>query len=194
MKRALLGLALAALLPVSAQAADGGLSYSYVEGNYQSSNWGDGDFDGFGFGGSVGFHQNWYVSGSYRNLDLDENDLDVGLDETVLNIGWHHAVSDKADFLAELGWVNYGADIEGDEGDSDGFRVAAGFRGMLAPRFEGSIKATYTDVSDLDNEFGIGVGGVFHIYETWGITGGYEHTSLLDEGMDTWSVGVPASF
>jgi opacity protein-like surface antigen len=195
MKRALLGLALAAILPVSAQAADNtsSLSYSYIEATYQNSDWFSENFDGFGVAGSIDFSHDWYGSASYRSVG--NGDFDLDLDETVVNLGWHHAVSDKADFLAELGYVNYGADAGGGiDGDSDGYRVAAGFRGMMAPRFEGSIKASYTDISDMDGEFGVGVGAVFHINQTWGITGSYEHTNVLDEGMDTWGLGVRASF
>jgi len=196
MKRALLGLALLAILPMSAQAADGdntsGLSYSYVEGTYQSSDWFSEDFDGFGIAGSVAFADSWYGSAAYRKVD--NNDFDLDLDETQVNLGWHTRLADKADFFAELGYVNYGADAGGNSGDSNGYRVAAGFRGMLAPHFEAGIKATYTDVSDLDSEFGVGVNAIWHINQTWGIVGAYDHTSLLDEGMDTWSLGVRASF
>ena len=49
MKRTLIALALAAILPISAQASDK-LSYSYVEANYSNL---DGDFDGWGLRGSV---------------------------------------------------------------------------------------------------------------------------------------------
>jgi hypothetical protein len=195
MKRALLGLALLAILPMSAQAADGdtsGVSYSYIEGTYQSSNWLDEDFDGFGIAGSVAFADSWYGSAAYRKVS--NGDFDVDLDESNVNIGWHTRLADKADFFAELGYVNFGASIGSDDDNSNGYRVGAGFRGMLAPNFEAGIKATYTDVSDLDSEWGVGVNAIWHINTTWGIVGSYDHTKLADEGMDTWSLGVRASF
>jgi opacity protein-like surface antigen len=196
MKRALLGLALAALLPVSAQAADntGGLSYNYIEGGYAAANWGDGDFDGYSLAGSFGFADHWYGSASYRSVD--ENDFDVSLDETQINLGYHTAIQQNVDFIAELGYVNVGADIDGLGGDnSDGYRAAAGVRAMIAPSFELQGKVTYTDISDLDSsEFGVGVGATWHFNQTWGLTGSYEHTQLLDEGMDTWGLGVRATF
>ncbi len=194
MKRALLGLALAALLPMSAQAADGNtaVSYNYVEGTYQSSNWFSEDFDGFGVAGSVGFAESWYASGSYRNVDA--NDFDAGFDETKINLGWHHGMSANADFIAELGYVNYGADFEDEDASSDGFTASVGFRGKFTPNFEAGIKASYVDVSDLDTDFSIGVNGIWHINETWGIVGSYDHMSLENEGMDTWGLGVRASF
>lgn len=194
MKRAILGLALAAILPVSAHAADnaGGPGYSYIEGTYQSSDWASENFDGLGIAGSIDFSHDFYGSASYRQVDGDDVDLD--LDETLVSLGWHRAVSGNVDFLAELGYINYGADAGSIDGDSDGYRAGVGFRGMLAPNFEAGIKATYTDVSDLDGEFGVNVNGVYHFNQTWGITASYEHSNLLDEGMDTWGLGVRASF
>ncbi len=194
MKRALLGLALLAILPVSAQAADSTspLSYSYIEGSYQNSDWYSENFDGFGIAGSVAFGNNWYGSASYRSVN--NGDIDLDLDESYVNLGWHHAVSDKADFLAEIGYVNFNADAGSVDGSSDGYRVAAGFRGMLAPKFEAGIKASYIDISDLDGEFGIGLNAQYHFNDTWGLTLSYDHMDLLDEGMDTWGLGVRASF
>jgi len=194
MKRALLGLALAALLPVSAQAADSnGISYNYVEGGYTHADWSDGNFDGFSLDGSIGFAEHWYGSASYRKVD--ENDFDVTLDETQVNLGWHTAIQQNMDFFAELGYVNMGVDIEdfGDESEN-GYRAGLGVRALVAPNFELNGKVTYTDISDLDSEFGVGVGAVWHFNQTWGLTGSYEHTRLLDEDMNIWGVGVRASF
>jgi len=198
MKRALLGLALAAILPVSAQAADessytaSGVSYNYIEADYASASWLDEDFNGFGLTGSFGFSDNWYGSFNYRQVD----ESGVTLDDTNINLGWHHALSDKADFLAEVGYARVGVDIDGFGDDSaDGYRAAIGFRGMLAPKFEGTIKASYTHINDLGNgEFGAQVGAVYHFNDTWGISGSYEHTQFLDEDMNVWGLGVRASF
>jgi hypothetical protein len=66
---------------------------------------------------------------------------------------------------------------------------------MFTPQFEGSIKGTYTDINDLDqNEFGIQVGAVWHFTDNMGLTGSYEHTSLFDEDMDIWSIGFRGSW
>lgn len=195
MKRALLGLALLAILPLSAQAADtnSGLSYTYIEGSYQNSDWYGKNFDGFGIAGSVSFGKDWYGSAAYRSVN--NGDLDLDLDDSNINIGWHHMLSEKADFIAELGYVNYQADAGGgNNGSSDGYRLAIGLRGMLAPNFEAGIKASYLDVSDLESQYNVGVNAQYHINPTWGITASYDHISLLDEGMGTWGLGVRASF
>jgi opacity protein-like surface antigen len=193
MKRALLGLALAALLPVSAQAADNAVSYNYVEGGYTNADWAEGDFDGFSLAGSIGFADHWYGSATYRQVD--DNDFDVTLDETTINLGWHTAIQQNVDFFAELGYVNLGVDIEDFDSESEnGYRAGLGVRAMVAPNFELKGKVSYTDISELDGEFGVGVGAVWHFNPTWGITGSYEHTQLLDEDMDIWGLGIRASF
>ena len=194
MMRSIFALALAAALPLSAQAGE--LNYSYVDASYLDSRFAGENGDGFGLTGSVGFSDSWYGSASYRRVD--NNDFGVELDETTVNVGWHHALSEKADFFAELGYVDVGGDIDGIGSDSaNGYRVAAGFRGMLAPKFEGSVKAYYTDISDADwggSELGARVAGVYHINQTWGITASYDTTKLFDERINTWGLGVRASF
>ena len=194
MKRALLGLALAALLPVSAQAADGNaISYSYVEGGYTNADWADGNFDGFSLIGSFGFADHWYGSASYRKVD--DNDYDVTFDETTVNLGWHTAIQQNVDFFAELGYVDLGVDIEDFDSESEnGYRAGLGVRAMVAPNFEVNGKVTYTDISELDGEIGVGVGAIWHFNPTWGVTGSYEHTSLADEDMNIWGLGIRASF
>jgi len=190
MKRALFALALAAALPLSAQAADG-IRYSYVEGGYRSTDFLNETFDGFGVAGSFAFNDSWYGSASYDKVSKSGIDFD----RTYVNIGWHKAVSAKADFLAELGYARFGVDAGSIGSDhADGYRVGAGFRGMLAPKFEGSIKATYTDGGDFTGEFGAGVGAIYHVNDTWGIAANYDHDKIDGEAFNTWGVGVRASF
>ena len=94
--------------------------------------------------------------------------------------------------------MDVGADVDGFGSDSaNGYRLAAGFRGMLAPKFEGSIKAYYTDISDADwggSEFGARLGAVYQLNDTWGITASYDTTKLFDERINTWGLGIRASF
>lgn len=194
MKRSLIALALATLLPISAQAGE--LNYNYVEANYINSHFEGESGDGFSFAGSAAFNENFYGTASYRRAK--NNDFGITLDETTVNLGFRHALSDKADFIAEVGYVDVGADIDGLGSDSaNGYRVAAGFRGMLAPKFEGNIKAYYTDISDADwggSELGFRVGAQYSINSTWGIVGSYDTTKLFDESINTWGIGVRASF
>jgi hypothetical protein len=192
MKRSLIALALAAVLPLSAQAGE--LNYNYIQADYLNSDFVGENFDGFGIAGSVKFNDAFYGSASYRKVD--NGDFDIDLDETVISLGWRHGLSDKADFLAEVGYVNVGVDA-GELGDAseDGYRVGAGFRGSFNDKFEGSIKGFYTDLGgDEDGEFGARVAGLFKINPTWGIEASYETTQYGGENFDTWGLGVRASF
>jgi hypothetical protein len=193
MKRSLIALALAAVLPLSAQAGE--IGYSYVEGGYNRSSIDSIHATGYFLDGSVAFNEDFYGIASYRKVTNDDFGIDVSLDETALALGYRRGVSDKTDFIAEAGYLRIGADASGLGSDSaDGYRVAAGFRGMLAPKFEGNIKAYYTKVSDSDGEFGARVGGVYHVNQTWGIVASYDHTKLDGENLNTWGLGVRASF
>lgn len=180
MKRSLLALALAAVLPLSAQASD--LSYTYIEGNYVNV---DSDADGFGVRGSIAFGaSDFYGFGNYANVEVDDTNFDIDMSE--FGVGYHHAVSDKADLLAEVAYVN----IDTDFGDGDGYRASVGLRGSLSERFEGLVKANYLDGSDVDGDFSGTVGGQYKFNPTWGLTGEVEFA----DGGQTYLAGVRASF
>jgi len=182
MKRSIIALALAAALPLSAQAGE--IKYNYVEAGYNNADFLGDNGTGFYGEGSFAFNEKFYGTVSYRSATNDDLGIDISLD-------------DKVDFIAEVGYVNVGLDIEDIASDNaDGYRVAAGFRGMLAPKFEASIKGYYTDLGGENGggEFGARVGGVFHINQTWGIVGSFDTTKLGDENINTWGLGVRASF
>jgi Ax21 family sulfation-dependent quorum factor len=180
MKRALFALALAAALPMSAQASE--LSYSFVELDYVNI---DNDADGFGVRGSVGFGDTgFYGLGGYSNVELDNFNVDVDFYE--IGLGYHHPVSDKADVVAELAYQN----AEVLNTSADGYRLSGGFRGHLAERFEGLVKLNYVDGNDVDGDFTGTLGGQFNFNEMWGMTGEVEFAN----GGQSYLVGVRASF
>ena len=178
MKRTLIALALAAILPISAQASDK-LSYSYVEANYSNL---DGDFDGWGLRGSVAFNESFYGTAAYTSYQV----LGTDVGYTDIGVGYRHGMSDKTDFIAEVAYVN--ADAGG--ANVDGYRVSAGFRGQLSDRVEGLVKANYID-SDLTNgDFSGTVGAQVKLNDTWGITGEVEFA----DNDNAYLLGLRASF
>lgn len=182
MKRSLIALALAALLPLSAQ-ADDKLSYSYVEGNYVNV---DGDADGFGVRGSVAFGEsNFYGFGSYSMVEVD--DVNVDIDFTDIGLGYAHSLSDNADLISEIAYVN--ADVDG-FGSADGYRASVGLRGSFSDNFEGLVKANFVDGSDVDGDFSGTLGAQYKFTQTWGVTGEVE----FGNGGESYLVGVRASF
>ncbi|MBW8310749.1 MAG: hypothetical protein K0M64_01830 [Rhizobium sp.] len=182
MKRSLIALALAALLPLSAQ-ADDKLSYTYVEGGYVNV---DSDADGFGVRGSFEFGQsNFYGFGSYAQVEVDNSSVDI--DNTEIGLGYAHDLSDNLDLISELAYVN--ADADG-FGDVDGYRASVGVRGSFSDSFEGLLKANYTDGSDFDGDFSGTIGAQYKFTQTWGVTG----EVTFGDGGETYLVGLRASF
>ncbi len=182
MKRSLIALALAALLPLSAQ-ADDKLSYTYIEGNYVNV---DGDADGYGVRGSVEFGEsNFYGFGSYRAVETDAFSIDI--DYTDIGLGYAHSLSDNADLISEIAYVN--ADVDG-LGSADGYRASVGLRGSFSDNFEGLIKANFVDGSDVDGDFSGTLGAQYKFTQTWGLTGEVE----FGDGGESYLVGLRASF
>jgi Ax21 family sulfation-dependent quorum factor len=187
-----MALALAAALPVSAQAAE--LSYNFVELDYARMNidgGGDVNPDGFGVKGSFELGEKFYAFGGYQQGSDDVSGTDVDLDQTQIGLGYRHGVSEGADFIAELSWVNQSVDIEGlGDADANGGRISAGFRGVMAKNFEGYAKANYTDGGDFDGDFSGTLGAQVKFNETWGVTGEAEFGS----DADIYMIGLRASF
>ena len=188
MKRnlSLLALALAAALPFTAANATD-LKYNYIQGGYTAADFSGFDMDGYGVKGSVAFGDKFYGLASYDRV----SDSGLDLSETTVGVGFHHGINDKADFFAEASFVQDDLDLVGSD---NGYRVAGGIRGLLSDKFEGSVKATYTDVGDYGNGFGAGVSGLFHITDTWGVYASYDYADRDSTNFNTWGAGVRASF
>jgi Ax21 family sulfation-dependent quorum factor len=198
MKRSLFALALMALLPLSAQAADD-LSYTYVELGY---NWAsldgtDSNPDGFSLKGSAALGSSFYAFGSYfqGSDELDDLggdvDLDLDYDQLQLGLGYRHAMNDSTDFLAELSYINGNVEVEGfDDADADGYRASVGVRGAMSSNFEGYAKANWTDGSDVDGDFSGTIGAQYKFNDMWGITAEGE----FGNDASIYGIGVRASF
>lgn len=208
MKRALFAMALAAALPLSAHAAEGPteLSYTYFEADYVAADViGVDSMDGIALRGSASFGKNWYATGSWTRVSKGDVDLgytvpvDVDFDQFVLGIGWHTPISDNAAFIAEAAYLRDTLEVENNSVGSaddgfDGYRLTAGLRGKLGARFEGEVKAHWSDLQDIDGGFGGEINGLFSINKTWGITAGWATEDLGDDNVDQWHVGVRASY
>lgn len=174
MKKTLIALALVAVLPLSAQAAE--RSYTYVEGTYNNI---DGDVDGFGVRGSFDFGTSGlYGLGSYTNYSENSADLNVW----ELGLGYKHQLSDSLDLIAEGAYADF--DI------ADGYRASVGLRTSFTDNVEGLLKANYRDGSDFDGNFTGTAGLLVNFSETWGMTGEVE----FDDGGEIYTVGLRASY
>ncbi|MEO8000986.1 MAG: hypothetical protein ABI644_03850, partial [Arenimonas sp.] len=196
----LFALALAAALPMSAQASE--LSYSFVELDYVNSSNAvtDGpggqqfDSDGYGIRGSFGFAENFYVSGAYANSELDN--LNIDNDKWNLGFGYHRPMYDQADWFAEVGYTQVNSNNSAV--DDNFYNVSFGLRGSISDRFEGIAKLSYNDGADnggdvypqYDSAFSASVGLQWRINEMWGVVG---QVDAFEDATD-YTVGVRASF
>lgn len=117
----------------------------FVEAGYVRADIVDESGDGFFAKGSVAFGESFYGHASYQEATNDDLGFDVSLNETVLGVGYRHAMGTNVDLIAEASYVNLGAEIDVDgfgSDSSDGYRAAVGVRGMMTPQFEGSRVTT----------------------------------------------------
>lgn len=182
MKRSLIALALASILPLSAQASDK-LSYTYVEADYVNV---DSDADGFGIRGAFEFGDSgFYGLAGYNALEVDNIGIDV--DTFEVGFGYAHGLTDNMDLIAEVAYLN--TDVQY-FGDLDGYRTSIGLRGAFSDKFEGLVKANYVDGSDFDGDFSGTLGAQYKFTQTWGLVGEVE----FNDNAETYTVGVRASF
>lgn len=177
MKKTLIALALVAILPLSANAAE--RSYTFVEGTYNSV---DGDADGFGVRGSVEFADTgFYALGDFRNYSDSAFDLDTW----ELGLGYALEFSDNVDLIAELAHTDF--DVV------DGYRLSAGARGNFTESFEYLAKVNYRnlDTRGDSDDFTYTAGLQYKFSPTWGVTGEVEFDG--DDG-EIYTVGLRASF
>ena len=224
-------LVLAALLvaaPFAAPAAET-LSYTYLEAGYSHQAqddlpaWGgnlsydvpgDPKTDGFFFGGSFAFSDDWYGFASYRRgTDTVEvqtfnrfmavpptlSQADVTGSRLNVGVGYRFGLSDSTDLLAELSAYGTKFDVDGqtrgnsfDQGPDP--RVSVGVRAAFGP-MEAWAKAHYTDVSMSDgiegpSDFSATAGLQYKFTPMFGIVGEYEG----GDGYSQYTLGMRASF
>lgn len=204
-KRSLFALALAAVLPVSAQASDG-LSFTYVEADYVNTDAFGLDMDGFGLKGNVGFAEKFYATASWTETskgDVDlgyaEGPVDFDLEQSSIGVGFHTPIGKNVAFIAEAAYLNYNVkagipDLGSDNESFNGYRATAGVRALLGEKFELEGKAHYADLEQIDGSFGGEINGTFHINNTWGVGAGWSTQEFEGDDADQWHVGVRASF
>jgi hypothetical protein len=83
MKRTLIALALAAALPLSAQAGE--LNYTYAGAGYANTDFVGENFDGYSIEASGAINDKFYGNLTYRNVR--NGDFDVSFGETIASLG-----------------------------------------------------------------------------------------------------------
>jgi len=200
MKRSLFALALAAALPLSAQAGE--MSYTYVEGGYTADEFsGSGlqTLDGYYIGGSYNFADTgWFVAGSYNSTTFDAGPVNVDFNRALVGFGYHHGVTDNADLVVQLDYLDTREDAGAFGSASDnGYRLSLGFRGTVTEKFELSAMARYEDGGDFSssgNNASLDVLGQYKFNETLGLTAGVGVGQRYNTDLINYNIGLRASF
>jgi hypothetical protein len=209
MKKQFLAAAILAAVSFGAFAADetstntAAPKYTYVEADFSrmtletGNNSEDVDFDGWQVRGSYEFGGDFHVFGGYQqssNRQFDEF-MDFDIEEAQIGLGWHPSVSDNADALLELSYIDqrvdmnvFGYDLGTDS--TNMYRASAGFRAAFNDVLVGTLKANYTDGSDVDGEYTPSFALEARFNPMWSVVGEAE----LGNGMDRYTLGVRASF
>lgn len=193
-------IALAAMLAAASFGASaGGVDYTYVEAGYARMDVESEEAaDGFQLRASAAVAEHVYLHGGYASVEAD--DFDIELEESQVGVGLRSDLGERADFIAELGYVRYDLEVTNVLGVSgsdsiDGGRLSIGLRGLLADRVEGWAKASYNDGGDFDGSFSALIGAQVKFNQNWGVFVEAESGELLED-VDTtkYLVGVRASF
>ena len=191
MKKTLALAVVFAAVPFAAPAAE--ISHTYVEAGVTrydadapDSVGGDMEFDGAFIRGSAALSDSFYAFGGYTRATHDDFGFDLDVEEAEVGLGYNMPVGQRAELIAELGYVRQ----ELDQFDYDGGRASAGIRGQLADRVEGWAKASYTDGDFSDGSFSTDVGALVKLNATWGLVGEIE----FSEDANRYSAGIRASF
>ncbi len=125
--------------------------YSYVEAGYNEVDVdkpsgilddSSGEFAGISF--SIG--KKYHGFGRYISNTIDDSDID--LKDTIVGVGWHGGLGEKADLVMEVAWI----DQERGDFDEDGYFGRVGFRWRLIKLVEVGGWIRYQDVGVVEDE------------------------------------------
>ena len=152
------------LLSASASAE---FDYSFFEFTYADIEFDDIDVDGdaFGIGASYELNEDVYIFGGYQSADLD-----FSVDATTfgLGVGYHTALSDRADLVANVSYQFVELDIPGfgDE-DDDGFGLGVGVRFAATPQVELNGGINYVDFGDGGDDTSLSAGALYNFTDAF---------------------------
>jgi hypothetical protein len=185
LKRTLFALALAAALPLSANAATP--SYTYVEANYLQMNAEDSagpDIDTWTVQGSVDLgSSNSYLFGSYQDSSdyAHYNHFHEDFSVRKIGAGYHWALGDSTTLHVEAGG---GTETMYED---DFYTVGLGVRHNFGDHFELSGNATQRFGSDgLKDTTFVEVAGQYKFNANWGLTAAYTWGDYDGGSAATW--------
>lgn len=184
-RRMIRSFALMLVICGSAGAAD--LSYTYVDLNLVKDN-ASPAFDGFGLAGSYAFSDSLFLSARYQSVTSDE--IDVGFGSGTIDVrgyligaGWHAAVSDGSDFVAQLAYLHGDADSHVPGAafslSDSGYDAGIGIRSLVTPALELNVGWDYSHSDSGGSSTLSSVGGIYS-FDAFGV-----RIAFLSDSEDT---------
>lgn len=170
--------------------AQDGISYSYLEADYLSTDFDRDTFggvkvdgDGFGIQGAVAFGNLLHGYVEYTDQDFD---FDLSLKTWEVGLGAQWSVAPNVSLFGRLAYASADADIV----DDDGYALQGGVRALVGTGFELEGAIHYTDLDDFGDNTTFRGMGRYWFTSNLALNVGVE----LDSDVKTWLVGVRYSF
>jgi len=204
-KKALLGLALAALSSTAFATQSNGIGYSYVQLDYVATDPSDRSIDhsdGGALSGSYAINDNFFVFGGYAQSSIRfPQQESAKTKDWSLGAGFNQAIGSRADWVTQVAYVY--SDVEnsrtvcGAECATtswndyvDGGFVSTGVLGRVTDELTANAYVGYRDCEHCNGNYFADFGAVYAFTPVWAAHGGLQ----LSEAGETYSVGVRASF
>lgn len=174
-----------ACAPLATQAEE--ISYSYLEAGYVNVDVDDfdEDVDGFLLRGSFEITENAFLFAGYSDLMATINGFDIDFTDIELGAGYAWPLSNTASLYGKISYVNSEAEAFGESLDDDGYGLAAGVRGLVAPSFELEGYISYVDLSDLGDNTAFGAAARYYFMPQFAL--GVE--AVFDDDATSYGIG-----
>ncbi len=126
-----------------------GPEYTYLQGQWQESEFDDSnaELDGFGLAASIDLNKEFFAFGQYSSVD----DQGVEADRFAIGAAYKMPLSTKTDLNFGAGLVSYDVDFGPfGEDDDSGLLLTAGIRSMLTNEVELGANLNYEDAYDIE--------------------------------------------
>ncbi|MDG2516737.1 hypothetical protein [Lysobacter soli] len=207
MKKSLLAVALAAAPFLANASESNGIGYTYAQLDYVYQDGAQVDGinaypNGFNLSGSYAFTDTVFGTASYGGTEDSRYHARYKNPNWSLGVGFNTAIGANADWVSQIKYADSDARVRLDSdfwGCTDcrdnlnyqGGQVTTGVLGRIVDGLTANAYLGYEDYNHrYDGNFFADFGMVYSFNKTWGLHGGLK----LAEGVDTYSVGVRASF
>ena len=157
------------ILAFSASASADDFDYNFLSLGYGSVDFDDlgADGDGFTIGGSYAMTDSYYAFFNYNAASLD---LDIDTTLWGAGFGYHRALSDTVDLVAELAYVSVEVDIpQAGSFDDSGLGLSVGFRFAQSDKLELNAGINYVDYGDIGDDTGFELGALYDINDKYSV-------------------------